>query len=261
MAGGEIMENNNDFELNYVAIGKRIREIRTKLGKKQEDFAAFVFPGQIKGQSYISDWENARYHISLDNLAAIARACNVSLDWLVTGNYFKPAGIENNRFTLREICAALSQAIFLCDGSITISKKDSGESVISLSFTSQSPDSKKKYLPKYLPKGIVIRFLAALSSAVSLDRSYGTLVTATDNLHAILEYDGETGQIEGMPNTAPARQVCEKALQLIPDLTPYAQHYLTIFEFQHDQYGRPVNPVPNSFQEHMKLLKEYGHDL
>lgn len=186
------MENNNDFKVDYVAIGRRIRAIRKKLGKTQEEFSKLAFPGEIKGQSYVSGWERGGF-ISTENLLKIARAGNVSLDWLVTGDSFKPAGIENNRFTLREICAALSQAILLCGASIDTVKNEKGEPVILCTFPVGLIDNNHPAKEEYLSFETIARFLAAFSSVVSLDNSHDAFAHASNDLSMVHECGGTIG--------------------------------------------------------------------
>ena len=262
MAGGEIMENNNDFELDYLAIGKRIAWIRDKLEKTQGDFAAFVFPDQIKDQSYISKWENGG-RISLDDLAAIARAGNVSLDWLATGNSFKPAGIENNRFTLREICAALSQAIFLCGASINTIKNENGDPVILISFPVYQLESQKiEDIAQNTAFEKIADFLAAFSSVVSLDISHNAFAHTSHDIETILERGGTIGlhisKLEGVPNTAPARQILDDYLQTVPNLTPYAYSYSVS---DYSSVNKGIYPrFPNSLHEHIEFGKKYNDE-
>lgn len=63
-------------------MGERIRRARRRAGISQAQLADAV---RVR-RSAVSNWESAaEVHPTMVNLAAIAQACNVSLDWLGTG--------------------------------------------------------------------------------------------------------------------------------------------------------------------------------
>ena len=65
----------------------RIRRARRRAGMSQAQLAAAV---NVR-RSAVSNWESiADVHPTMTNLAAIAHACNVSLDWLGTGRGAMP---------------------------------------------------------------------------------------------------------------------------------------------------------------------------
>ena len=77
------------MEIDYVSIGKRIREIRTAKKMTQADLA------ELSGvePSNISHIERAATKVSLPTLLQIANALNVSLDELVCGSLVKSSHI------------------------------------------------------------------------------------------------------------------------------------------------------------------------
>ncbi len=62
-------------------VGDRIRERREKLGWKQDELARKA----SISKSFLSDLENGKRNIGADKLLDIARALNLSLDFLMTG--------------------------------------------------------------------------------------------------------------------------------------------------------------------------------
>lgn len=78
------------MEINYVAIGERIREIRTKSNLTQAVFAerAGIEP------SNLSHIERAATKVSLPTLISIANALEVSLDELVYGSLIKNSHVS-----------------------------------------------------------------------------------------------------------------------------------------------------------------------
>ena len=63
-------------------IGERIRRSRRQAGMSQVQLAEAI---NVR-RSAVSNWESANeVHPTMANLVAIAKACNVSLDWLGTG--------------------------------------------------------------------------------------------------------------------------------------------------------------------------------
>ncbi len=73
-------------------VGDRIRRRRTELGWTQDQLA------QKAGisKSFLSDLENSKRSVSADNLLDIARALNLTLDYLMTGEETeaKPAEVQ-----------------------------------------------------------------------------------------------------------------------------------------------------------------------
>ncbi|MCQ2477844.1 MAG: helix-turn-helix domain-containing protein [Clostridia bacterium] len=78
------------MEINYVAIGERIREIRTKSNLTQAVLAerAGIEP------SNLSHIERAATKVSLPTLISIANALEVSLDELVYGSLIKNSHVS-----------------------------------------------------------------------------------------------------------------------------------------------------------------------
>ena len=68
----------------------RLREIREKMGMTQKAFSGLL---GVKQQTY-SGYENNRIKPPMDVLLAIAKKCNVSLDWLCGLNDVSTAGEE-----------------------------------------------------------------------------------------------------------------------------------------------------------------------
>ncbi len=62
-------------------VGERIKSRREELGWKQDDLATKA--GISK--SFLSDLENGKRNVGADKLLDIARALNLSLDYLMTG--------------------------------------------------------------------------------------------------------------------------------------------------------------------------------
>lgn len=71
-------------------VGERIRSRREELGWKQDDLATKA--GISK--SFLSDLENGKRNVGADKLLDIARALNVSLDFLMTGKASKEQQAE-----------------------------------------------------------------------------------------------------------------------------------------------------------------------
>lgn len=112
--GGDIMS------INYVALGKRIREARKKRGLTQVDLAERTF---CTG-SYLSYIENGTKCISLELLVDVANALNVSADMLLFDCLENTVTVSNHAFVevlndcseyekliLLETAAALKSAI------------------------------------------------------------------------------------------------------------------------------------------------------
>jgi transcriptional regulator with XRE-family HTH domain len=67
---------------NRREIGKRIREVRTRLGKSQADFGEVI--GGLK-KSAVSTYEAGDSMPTVEALSRIAEIGGVSLDWLISG--------------------------------------------------------------------------------------------------------------------------------------------------------------------------------
>jgi transcriptional regulator with XRE-family HTH domain len=67
---------------NRREIGKRIREVRTRLGKSQADFGEVI--GGLK-KSAVSTYEAGDSMPTVEALSRIAEIGGVTLDWLITG--------------------------------------------------------------------------------------------------------------------------------------------------------------------------------
>jgi transcriptional regulator with XRE-family HTH domain len=66
--------------INWVAVGRRIREIRG-FGVTQDEFAKRIGVSQ----SYLSAIEHGRNEVGAEVLLAISREFGKSLEWLLTG--------------------------------------------------------------------------------------------------------------------------------------------------------------------------------
>lgn len=99
------------MEINYVAIGKQIREIRTKRNLTQAVLAekAGIEP------SNLSHIERAATKVSLPTLISIANALEVSLDELVYGSLIKNSHISVKIFEeIFSTCTPYEQLV-LCE--------------------------------------------------------------------------------------------------------------------------------------------------
>lgn len=71
MAGGT--------SIDWMSVGVRLREVRG--ATSQVDFGRLIGVAQ----NFVSRYENARARPRMEYLAAVAKARNVSLDWLILG--------------------------------------------------------------------------------------------------------------------------------------------------------------------------------
>jgi len=71
-----------NYELSYVLIGKRIKELRQRKKISQIELAEMA----DVSETYISYIESAKKKASLSVLVSIANALNVSMDELLAGN-------------------------------------------------------------------------------------------------------------------------------------------------------------------------------
>jgi len=71
-------------EINLI-LGKRIREAREKIHKNQAEFASMidVLP------AHLNRWEKGRIAPGWVFLVKIAKTCEVTLDWLLTGKEYE----------------------------------------------------------------------------------------------------------------------------------------------------------------------------
>lgn len=82
---------NNIFIMSAkkIGIGEKIREVRTRMGMNQKDFAQLV----ESSASSISGYELEDVPVPADILRNITLKCKVSADWLLTGE--NPEVIKN----------------------------------------------------------------------------------------------------------------------------------------------------------------------
>lgn len=78
--------------------GKRLRELRQGKNLSQTDLArlARIHPMQV------GKYERGEIHPGLETLAALSRALDTSLDWLITGDEEPPTNGKTFRFPLLE---------------------------------------------------------------------------------------------------------------------------------------------------------------
>jgi transcriptional regulator with XRE-family HTH domain len=74
-------------ETNAAVLGKRIREAREKAGLNQAELAR----GMGVLPTHLNRWEKGKVAPGWEYLARIAKHCNVTLDWLLTGK--EPAAV------------------------------------------------------------------------------------------------------------------------------------------------------------------------
>ena len=81
-------------EIDYAALGQKIKEIRLANGLTQSDLADMIFCNT----SHISNIENNHTKVSLNSLLAIANSLNTSIDYLLSEQ------IENTSSALDTEC-------------------------------------------------------------------------------------------------------------------------------------------------------------
>lgn len=91
-------------------VGERIKSRREELGWKQDDLASKA--GISK--SFLSDLENGKRNVGADKLLDIARALNLSLDYLMTGK-----DSENVKHPSRELQVPTALAEFAEEEGLT----------------------------------------------------------------------------------------------------------------------------------------------
>lgn len=72
---------NGHLENKNTILGNRIREARERVGKNQSEFAELI--GVMP--THLNRWEKGKVSPGWDYLVLIAKHCNISLDWLLTG--------------------------------------------------------------------------------------------------------------------------------------------------------------------------------
>lgn len=84
----------NEFELNYVKIGQRIREARTEKKWNQGELAYYA---GLKNAAHISHIEKGKTKVSLPTIVKIANALSVSVDWLLCDNLEQSKPVYDER--------------------------------------------------------------------------------------------------------------------------------------------------------------------
>ena len=74
-------------ELNFAAIGQKIKETRISKGLTQEHIANLV----DVNTSHISNIENDRVKVSLTTLVSICNALDVTVDYILSDEYTNPS--------------------------------------------------------------------------------------------------------------------------------------------------------------------------
>lgn len=82
---------------DFKAIGKKIREVRISKGLTQE----FLASAADVNPSHISNIENNRVKISLTTLINVCNAMEVTVDYILSGEYITSSALE--RSILREL--------------------------------------------------------------------------------------------------------------------------------------------------------------
>lgn len=95
------MEN---YEIDLVSMGNRIKELRRSLHYTQETFSSKIHIST----SYLALLETGKRTASIDVLAQISKQYHVSIDFLLFGNEC-PTQAQNNRI-FQDLCANFSEA-------------------------------------------------------------------------------------------------------------------------------------------------------
>lgn len=82
------------MQLNYIALGQRIRNIRTKKGISQMVLAERI----DRSAAYMSYVENGYKSCSLDTLVLVANELNVSTDDLLVDSLVNTIKVSNHEF-------------------------------------------------------------------------------------------------------------------------------------------------------------------
>lgn len=72
------------IHIDYIELGNRVCELRESMGLSQEKFAEKCNISRVT----VSNIENANTKASAENLNRIARACNVTVDYLQYGSQY-----------------------------------------------------------------------------------------------------------------------------------------------------------------------------
>ncbi len=265
------MENVCNFGNIKANLAKRIRQIRESRHETQKEFMKSLYPEEEKDPKIVSRWEDDRTEKNrpqLEDLIRIAQLGGVSLDWLLTGKEYTPPFKEQKRFTLRDICSAFTQAAFLSEMTIDTGKDEKGRPVILCSIPTYRLKSASRIdETENIPFKVIADFLSAFSTVVSLDSSHNTFTHTSNDPETILDRGGSVGlrvsKLEGLPNTAPAKQLLEGYLKDIPDLTPYAYMYSSIRLWPSVWVPAPYYDfpkLPDSMHEHIELSKKYDDE-
>lgn len=97
------------MELNYIIIGKRIKEVRKKRRLSQEALAELI----DKSPTYISYIETATKHLSLETMVDIANALQISVDSLLAANVLYKTEIRDEFSELMSDCRANEKRIIV----------------------------------------------------------------------------------------------------------------------------------------------------
>lgn len=97
------------MELNYIIIGKRIKEVRKKRKLSQEALAELI----EKSPPYISYIETATKHLSLETLVDIANALHISVDSLLAVNVLYKTEVRDEFSELMLDCEEYEKRIIV----------------------------------------------------------------------------------------------------------------------------------------------------
>lgn len=97
------------MELNYIIIGKRIKEVRKKRKLSQEALAELI----EKSPPYISYIETAKKHLSLETLIDIANALHISVDSLLAANVMYKTEVRDEFSELMSDCEEYEKRIIV----------------------------------------------------------------------------------------------------------------------------------------------------
>ena len=98
------------MQLNYIALGQRIRNIRTKKGISQMVLAERI----DRSAAYMSYVENGYKSCSLDTLVLVANELNVSTDDLLVDSLANTIKVSNHEFaTIVSDCNGYEMRVLL----------------------------------------------------------------------------------------------------------------------------------------------------
>lgn len=89
--------------LDFEAIGRRIRTLRTNLNLTQE----YLAQKANVNVSHISNIENNKVKISLSTLVAVANALDVTVDYILENEYVVHTGIDSQ--IIKKLCSCDTQ--------------------------------------------------------------------------------------------------------------------------------------------------------